>query len=172
MFARRNILVLFLLAVSAGGCGPPVDMTPPTDIASTNAVRRSIGIREVKPEWEYDGRSKWNEQKWGAPGGGLRKIATRDDETDKIVWEQDYYLSGKSFPDPEGGTLSETLTVRYDYRSSMVALAYSGEDPAAEKLIATLTLREPHSHFDRGKTNAETLAIAIEILKMWNQSLL
>lgn len=138
---------------------------PPADVKQTNEVRRTHGIREISPKWEFYDREN-SEEKWHWPrqdgAGHLCKKVMRDAE-DRITWEEDYYPSGASFPSTDG-TGFESLTIHYDYGSKSFSIGYVGIDPMARSVLSGL--RSTSAGYV-ANDNEATLKAADAILAMW-----
>jgi hypothetical protein len=160
-------LFMILMLVSALSCSPRTDFSvvPPSDIASTNAVRKKLGIREIKPEWKFYGR-EFGEENWLYGSIGQCKKVHRKRDSDSIKWEEDYYYSGATYVsrDPDGGRGYEFLIIHYDYDDKRFYINYVGKNATIETSLRKL---ESTNSGRRGTTDVETLKEADKILGSW-----
>jgi len=137
--SRRGVFALLVglqwcvvLAFAAQDAGAS---SPMSDLDASNARRRELGIREVKPTWvvsreEYFARD-WTEQK----GGPSIKRAQYREEWKGPVEEEDYYWSGKTPTRDTGGTIFEKITIRYNYDTKTYFVFYNGTDVALRAAV-------------------------------------
>lgn len=122
-----------------------------------NQERARLGLRLLGTNWCLY-RAEFGEEDWkvASSDGWIAKKIHRDSDG-KLVWEEDYYYSGRTFVSPKGQDW-EMLTVHYDYGSSAITASYIGPNPAITSL------------FDRhgsGATNAQKVLDIEQILKTW-----
>jgi hypothetical protein len=86
---------------------------------------------------------------------------------DRILWEQDYYYTGRTYPsfDTDAGTSWEKLAILYDYRTRRFTVHVTTDD---QKVLALANMLGFHGGM--GATNQETLEVADKILKKWGKS--
>ena len=118
---KTFIPILFLaIVLSPLGC----TRAHPRFGLEQNDIRRTKGLPLVMPEWKVY-HSLRSETQWkseyafdGTPGHAGKKVFYLNGA---ITGEEDYYYSGKTFVpsyDPEAGTMSEMLTIHYDYANT------------------------------------------------------
>ncbi|MBE0535684.1 MAG: hypothetical protein IH624_08435 [Phycisphaerae bacterium] len=159
---RHYILVSVLsLGVLVGhGCvkEPPYKKEPVSDVAKTNEVRKELGIREVKDDWEFCGH-RFGEDTWKYGAFECKKVKLNE-ELDRILWEQDYYYTGVTWTDIDG-TNREFLAITYDYNEGVFFVVYNGQQAKLDALQNRLA--STYYGF-MAETNEETLRIADEML--------
>jgi hypothetical protein len=191
MMPPRTIPLVFIILVlgSASGCGMVNPTTPPaharpTYTAQSNLLRSRLGIRQVKAGWKYDGLTAdantvdtWQSHELRGWRNG--KIVEFGKDHSHVVWERDYYYSGRIFtdPDPHNGTDEELLAIDYDYGSQRFLINYVGIDRTSRALLEDLSTASDGPPGVAGqsmayvaRTNADTLAVADEILRRWHLS--
>ena len=135
-------------------CGrTSANMTPPSDVPQTNADRQRIGIRQIKPTWVLD-RREFNAEDWkpnASPGPACKRVQ-RAKDSNRILWEEDYYYSGGTYTDADG-TGWEHVAIHYDYPSGEFQLHYLGTNAALHALA------EP---FRTGTTNSAAVTKAAD----------
>ena len=99
------------------GCSVP----PPRFGIDHNEVRKEKGLPIVKSDWRVR-QSLNSEAAWSTgyqfgdtPGHSGKTVLYPNG---KLSLEEDYYYSGKSFVpnwDPDAGTISEMVTIQFDY---------------------------------------------------------
>jgi hypothetical protein len=176
--SARGLTILCLIAwLALGfGCSPSgvLSTTPPTDTSQANQARVQLGIRPIKSDWIFCGR-EFQAEKW-KDGTNLCKMVQRDN-SGALLWEQDYYYSGLSYPTSKG-TDWEFLAVNYDYTTRQASVDYVGTNAAIAALVQNLTLvplgpkdqsgQRTQSH--AGSSNEETFHVADKVLAMWNRT--
>ena len=156
--------MLFVTLWVSTGCSQP-----PPDTEKTNAIRQKLGIRTINKDWHYCGMS-YREQTWSSGNHGEKKVAR--DAKGNILWEQDYYYSGRTFtsPDPDAGTCSEMLSLCYDYSIQKFYIGIVTGEKSTEAAIESLE-QLPSAPFGyAGTNNLATLTVADEILESWKMS--
>jgi hypothetical protein len=165
-------VMLFVTCITFSGCSDWSTNPPsPEKIAATNKAREKRGIRQIKDNWTFYGR-EFGSEKWKETQNALCKIVKYDKEYETILWEEDRYFTGRSFPSPDrdSGLTSEDLTVIYIYRTERFSLAVSTDDEDIMAMVDALheTTPDVETHGFRGRTNEETLEVVEKILKKWN----
>ncbi len=169
---RKHMIVwICLLAIGCRDDGG-FSTVPPTDTKQTNQLRRKLHLRPIKESWSFYGR-QGSEESWTDQAGAECKRVGRDQPGGAILWEEDYYYSGRTWEDPIDGTGWEMLTIHYVYGTKRFHLGYVGPnaaqtpsavDPAVVSLLEGL---EETVHGQAGKTNEATLSAAEKILARW-----
>ena len=131
----------------------------------TNQVRETLGIRPIKKTWLFCYR-QFSEETW-KDGEFLCKKVARSGVGTAILWEEDYYYSGSTYIDINGGKNWESLTVGYNYGSRQFYLGYVGVSPTLNSLVETLP--RSTSVGMMGETNGQTILTADKILTGWNR---
>lgn len=141
------------------------------DVTKQNAVRQTLEIRQIKPDWQYAGREKhFRIDRWKERGAGYAKQVYYDAKYANILFETDEYYSGKSFMTREG-QVWEVLSLTYDYNTSQFYINYVGQDQDLEKLINSLPFYQSGlSSGSYAKTPKETIDLVEEILTKWDRS--
>lgn len=159
----KHIMYIVLILISLIiflGCErqSPYKKQPVIDVAKTNEIRKQLGIREIKNEWEFYvhqfGFDKWRDNY-------ECKVVKLNEELDRILWEQDYYYTGVTWTDYEG-THWEFLTITYEYTSKLFSIYYIGQQTKLNSLQEGL---ERIEYGFKSDTNEDTLKIADEMLK-------
>jgi hypothetical protein len=189
MIRTKWVSVLLYLAVIGGlsGCSDDSDWStgpPPADkIAQTNNIRRELGIREVQGDWAFYGR-QFGVETWKQGQFQAKKVCYDDTfeeataegkpptayqysyDYNNILWEQDYYYTGRTFPSttPDEGKVWEFLSLLYDYRTKRFGLDIITND---NQILAICSSRGLDS--GSGQTNEQTLEVADRILQLWGQ---
>jgi hypothetical protein len=181
------------------------DPPPPEKIAQTNELRRQHGVRQIKDDWVFYIRN-FGEEVWKDGEGGSKKVCYDDYsgkhgtsrsheysyDYDRILWEEDYYYTGRTFPsfDTDAGTTYERLTVHYDYRTrrftvflmtdsqEVLAVANSVGFHAGMGATNQETSRAMQAQLMAinkfygmgGATNEKALELADNVLKIWGKS--
>jgi hypothetical protein len=123
-----------------------------------NATRAKLGLRVIQPSW-YLYSVEFDEENWKIVSTGYQAKKLHRDPSGKLLWEQDYYYSGRTFVDFKGGEEWEMLAVDYNYNTRSLAVDYVGQDPPVESLIDKLT---------PGSTIKEKFSVADQVLKKWS----
>lgn len=89
-----------------------------------NSYRESLGIRKVNKEWFFYGDA-FNAQVWKLDSSGYACKKVQRDGHDKIIWEEDYYYSGNTFPTFKA-QISEFIVAHYDYANNKLTIDYLG----------------------------------------------
>ena len=156
------ILFAWVIFCVTTSCQKPTTSAPaiPAITLAENKQRALLGLRLVKTNWFLYG-VQFGEEIW--------KITSHDnyeakkinrDANGVIQWEEDYYNSGKTFLfPPDKGTDWESITVHYDYPTSILTVSYVGLDPSITALFG-----------DTGPiaTKTNDMSIADEILRKWS----
>lgn len=131
-----------------------------SNMASENEQRVNLGLRVIAPTWCLY-RAEFGEEDWKttSSGASIDKKVHRD-KSGKLLWQEDYYFSGKTFVTAKGQDW-EMLVVHYDYGSGSFTVNYIGQDPAVAGIVAKLI---PTS------SASEKLLAADNILKKWGKS--
>ncbi len=178
---RQTLAILFLLCSFCGGCRDSDFSTDPPageTIRATNVIRQKLGVREIKDTWSFYGRRS-DAEDWLLEGANAKpaKRVQYDKEYKNILWEQDYYYSGRMIPsiDGEGGPTEEMLTVTYSYACEHFTFVAKTDNPAVQSLEDHICWNvQPSlpkcacqkSGF-RAQTNEETLKVVDKILEIW-----
>ena len=166
-------LIVSTFVLFAGCSLTEVDTVPPTNVASTNAVRKAIGIRQIQKNWKFYIR-EFDCEKWQA-GNSLVKIVQlsgTEEEHAPVLWEQDYYYGTGWLRDPDGDKMKEQVVVSHDYTQSRFFVAYVGENANAKAIISSIIVYEPKPGIaiselgHAGANDAETLKVADKLLKL------
>ena|SRR2546429_7656519 len=157
-----DVLLTLMLASLVVSCGrnPTSSAVPTTKAMAENQKREKLGLRQVKTIW-YLYRTEFGAEDWKlkeSDNWGSKRI--QRDSSGKLLWEEDYYYSGKTFMTDKGQDW-EMLTVHFDYGSGAFAVSYVGQDTT---MAALLNKVAAHS------TATEKLAVADEILKKWGMT--
>jgi hypothetical protein len=123
-----------------------------------NAQRATLGLRLVKTNW-FLYNVEFGEENWKIDPAGYEAKKIHRNANGTIVWEEDYYYSGRTFLfPPDKGTDWERVTVHYDYTKSLLTVSYVGLDPSVTRLFG-----------DSGPIAQMTnnMSVADEILKKW-----
>ena len=135
-------------------------LTPRPALSAENKEREKLGLRLVKTNWFLYSR-QFGEENWKLDASAkswAKKIHLKDN--DNVLWEEDYYYSGKTFLfPPDKGETGEMLVIHYDYGPSLLEVNYVGQDP---DILALMKGISP------GSTLSNKLSVADEILKKWN----
>lgn len=115
----KHIIAIVTLLVMAG-CSAP----PPRFGLEQNGARKETRLPVVEPNWRLT-QSLNSEAAWST---GYKFDGTAGHAGKKVLYpggnltvEEDYYYSGKTFVpawDPDAGTISEGITIRYDYTTT------------------------------------------------------
>ena len=171
--------VIFLAAlILFGGCkrsdfstNPP----PQEKIEVTNKVRKKLNIRQIKKDWVFYGR-QFRAEDWKDSTGRTFKRVQHNHTYETILWEQDYYYSGRTIPsqDRDSGPLLEMLTITFNYKSNRFYVVVTTDSDAIKGMEQYLEENTPATPEGgevlpgfTGKTNEETLEVVDKILKMW-----
>jgi len=128
-----------------------------------NHKRVELGLRVIRPPDWYLYSVEFDEENWKKTSAGDYEAKKLHRDPDgRLVWEEDYYYSGRSYIEPNNGVrVWEMLTINYDYTSSSLAVEYGDDDPTIQSLIDKLSA---------GSTMKEKLSIADQILTKWGLS--
>ena len=182
-FKRVLISISLLIGGLCVGCrerDSDFSTDPPgqAEISETNAIRKKLGIREIKSTWDFYGR-EFGVERWTTKNGLTTKTVRYDDkEYMNIIAEEDHYYSGRMIPCPdgEGGPVDEKLNVVYHYPCGHVTFyvrtdietIQEQEDKVSLEIYPNLPecSKCRNSGF-RAQTNEETLKVVDKILEMW-----
>jgi hypothetical protein len=165
-----NVLrMLVLMGILCLSCGDRAGFSKifPTNIAETNDLRRTLGLRCIKPEeWEYYG-TEFRAEKWRLRGVNDPCKMVQYGDNGSILWEEDYYYSGATYlVPPDNETSWEHLTISYDYRKQLLTMGYSGSNESIMSRVDPFT--PPNRLIDSKKTsNEELFTVADDILSQW-----
>jgi hypothetical protein len=162
MSALHKFVFFLAGVILLSGCKPPVEPTvggkPVLKLLETE--RAKAGLRLVKSDWRRD-RLESDNVRWGYSskvGPAAAKLAQFD--ASKLLWEEDYYYSGRTHPSADGeSTSSEQLTINYDYVTGKYAVRIITDNAALEAKIT--------DDVEKGTTQAEAFAVADTILSVW-----
>lgn len=106
---------LCLLIMTIQGCAKktPYSTSPKSDIEKTNAVRRELGIREIKPDWQFY-IHQFNMDKW-KDHDYLSKTVQMTEDPNELLWETDEYYTGATWITANNGVAWEHVVIAYDY---------------------------------------------------------
>jgi len=138
----------------------------PSDVDATNKVRARYGIRLIKPDWQFY-RREFGAEDWKDRQGHGCKRVQRDEDSRRIVWEEDYYATGASFVTVNGVRAWEQLTIHFDYGEQKFYIGYIGVDATVKAVEKSLNLKDKGY---AGKSNTDTLKVADTILKKWGKA--
>lgn len=132
-----------------------------TDLTSTNQIRQQIGIRTIKSTWFFYGQ-RFHADDWKLnQSGPLCKRVQYDEKDRNMLWEEDYYYSGKKFSHLDG-IAWERIVIHYDYIKKVFYVHYSGTNS---------TIKEKFSSYRDGISDINNIADTIDsILKNWDLS--
>ena len=161
-----NCIILILLAVSFQGCmkRQPYLEHPVSDVEKTNVVRKELGIREIKDDWEFY-THQFNTDIWKLNDSICKTVALSDDSV-KILWEEDIYCSGRTWTDYHGKQ-SEYMGLIYHYSDKAFYIYYTGNNPDLKALIDKLegvNWGIPGHYGYKAETNEKTMETADKIL--------
>ena len=124
---------------------------------SENQQREKIGLRLISPTWNLY-RVAFSEEDWKASQAGDIVKKVHRDSIGKVVWEEDYYYTGRSFF-TEKGQSWEFLAVYYDYTNAFLDVKYVGQDRSITEALDTLRTKLAPMQ--------EKLSVADQILEKW-----
>ncbi len=112
---------------------PAKELKPLKEVATTNAAREKSGLRTIEPSWHLY-RTEFNAEDWKLSVSS-RELAKRVqyDAQGKVIWEEDYYYSGREYHDSDG-TGWEHLVLHYDYATAIFMLHYLGTNSVFQKM--------------------------------------
>ena len=160
--ARRMSCIARLMMTGALplviGCWPPLDTVKPADIHETNLKRQEVGVRPIKPEWEFLYRDRlkdrykecWRYYVKNDPRLLTHKQVERD-LRGAIIMEYDTYYSGKRYLNYDREfeqNFAEEISISYNYISSMYTVYYAGDDDSYAELIRTVLHETADKTFD------------------------
>lgn len=157
-YASRLIVLLAATIVLGVSCGDrqPATVVSGAKLATENEERAKLQLRQIHPDW-YLYRREFGADDWKiASSDGLVKRVQRD-TTGKLLWEEDYYYTGRTFSTSEGQQW-ETLTVHYDYGPRKLLVSYVGQDATTSSLVGRANSLA---------TTTEKLSVVEEILRRW-----
>ena len=154
-------LELLLLCIEVR-CAEQTMPKPSLTTMVENRNRENLGVRTIKAEW-YLYRIQFGHEDWklSSHDRWLAKRVQRDSK-EKLLWEEDYYHSGKTFKTANNGTGWESITIHYDYRSQTLEVHYIGKNPALIKAFEMLK--------GKASTQTEKLSVVDTTLKEWGLS--
>jgi hypothetical protein len=186
-----KIVPVLCLPVAATLCGcsnkEGYESTEPPSaerIAQTNEVRRKLGLREIKDNWTFEGRKLVKElrlretkddptftgvERWKDNKGDGCKSIKYDDKYEEIVWEIDYYYSGRSFQKApnDDGPCKEFLALSYNYRTRHYSVFVASDDEEILSMVDEWKDVPQSAEWNMEERNAETLRVIEKILRMW-----
>lgn len=132
-------------------------------IGRADEERRLLGLRTVDPSWVFQpvgsGERCWK----NGPDGEPNKIVYRRDG--KLLSEWDYYYSGRTCPDHEGGSYDEMLYFVYEYTSNYAWIGIMTDNPHVKSLVEPfIGPASPPSNF------AAAVEITEKVLSLWGVS--
>jgi hypothetical protein len=155
-------------------------------------VRKKVGLRPITSDWTLDfagticeegGKQIFFGENWrpGEKRGTAKAVCYT--ESRELLWEEDYYYSGRNFPSyiEDEGTVFEGVTVHYDYQNDWYYVSYNineenanydpqiGEWIEAEKLSATFGELKL-SDEERQKRNRAAVDFVEKIKKHWDSN--
>lgn len=139
------------------GCGSYRNYVSTNDAGQQQ--REQLGLNPIGANWQLQ-RDEFSEQDWKARGtdSSISKKVKRDSKGN-LLWEEDYYYSGKTFTTFKGETVLEQLTVYYDYRTSLYKIGYIGASPIIEALVGELK--------SQPVTKENGLRVVNSVLRLW-----
>jgi len=175
-YARKIIVLLCMACIAFCGCSDKEDVRtsdwstnppPAQKITETNKIREEYGIRQIKETWTFYGR-EFAAEKWKDERGYQCKRVHYDENRQTILYEQDCYYTGHTYPSPDvdAGTTWEFLSIVFDYTHKRFSTIPTTDNKEVISLLDPLEDRVTKFGYI-GKTNEETLEIAEKILKMW-----
>jgi hypothetical protein len=156
------MFAMVALAIVAIGCDGSSGFSkkPSPKTFDENPERVRVGMRAVQTNWYFYGAQfgadDWKETESGDPAKRIQR-----NEAGNPIWEEDFYYSGKTYTDANGGTHWEHIAVRYDYSSKQLDISYAGITPG---------LRDTFPLGDKKTTNERKLGKLDETLKAWGLS--
>jgi hypothetical protein len=157
-----SALAMFGLAVVVIGCDSSdrFSKTPSPKTFDENPERVRVGMRAVQTNWFFYG-AQFGADDWKETESGYQAKRIQRDKNGNPLWEEDFYYSGKTYVDANGGTCWEHITARYDYSSKKLEMFYMGITPG-------LSDRFPLG--DYKASNERKLEKLDETLKAWGLS--
>jgi len=153
-----GFLAFSMLGCSRSGAPPSSTMSSAAD----NSIRAEAGIRFIKDPWKRL-KDQHDSEQWANAKGDLCKVVQRT-STGSIEWEEDYYLSGRTFTTYDG-TFPEMLTVHFSYSTRAVAVFYRGTNQTIDRMVMPF---ENYNGTPASSTNA--LSVADQVLALWGMS--
>jgi len=120
----------------------------------------------IKPDWRFY-RREFGAEDWKDGKGDACKRVQRDEDSSRIVWEEDYYATGASFVAVNGVRAWEQLTIHFEYSKHRFYLGCITVDPTVKTAVKSLNLTDKGY---AGDTNRDTLKAADRILKKWGKA--
>lgn len=119
------------------GCAPKSERNSQkvTVAPLENERRRLEGLREIESSW-YSYKIDSGEEVWKLDSNApfeLKRLFRS--EPGKIVWEQDYYHTGRKFFINGSDQTWEFLAVYFDYNAGQMRVDYVGPNSAAKGLL-------------------------------------
>ncbi|MBN1294811.1 MAG: hypothetical protein JXB48_23445 [Candidatus Latescibacteria bacterium] len=154
---------LCLLIMTIQGCAEktPYSMSPKSDIEKTNAVRRELGIREIKPDWQFY-IHQFNMDKW-KDHDYLSKTVQMTEDPNELLWETDEYYTGATWITANNGVAWEHVVIAYDYTAKQFSIDYSGPNAKINILFENIGMT---SYGYAANSNEETLKLADKVLSL------
>jgi len=161
---RKFTITFWLIFIVIVGCScdnkkdPGLIGPSSLEIQKSNAVRRELGIREIKDTWRFYYR-KVTEETWNNGAYQCKKVAYWDNSYSKTKWEEDYYYTGKTFlsiPGDPGERISrELFYVHYGYGDKTFSINYMGLNASIltmlQKLESTTWGNRDEGDYEYGK---------------------
>lgn len=180
---RDGALALVLACAVCLSCGRPLAPSFSTDLpantAATNAMRKELGLRLIDPEkWFFYGTRTFDDKReevWKTSRDGYECKKVAYYRTGAILWEEDYYYTGKTFMpgvDPDAGHAHEMLVIHYEYGTRNMEVTYIGQDAAVRTLFGQTRPGDVASSKDvlpLFDVNAQK-ALADKVLAMWGMT--
>jgi hypothetical protein len=162
LIQRPRFLVRLLLSVAFSllfSCGKMPTTKPSSTLVPENDKRREIGLRLIGPGWKLYS-AQFDEENWEAANNGSTAKKLNRNTNGTIVWEEDYYYSGRNFFTRKGENW-EFLAIHYDYQRTLLEVKYVGPDTNIVSALQSL---------GSGAAFAQKVGIADSILKKWGMS--
>jgi hypothetical protein len=124
-----------------------------------NVARKEIGLRQIQQNWKFS-RDQYGSVDWKVPDShdGGKRVHRGENGAEDILWEEDYYYSGRKFKHFKG-TIDEKLTVHYEYPTRTISLSYWGTNETYKALVKP---------FEGGSTKLqEAYAVVQQITSEW-----
>ncbi len=156
-------IAICLLTMIIQGCvkKTPYSTSPKSDIEKTNAVRRELGIREIKPDWQFYihhfNMDKWKDHDYPS------KTVQMTEDPNELLWETDEYYTGVTWITANNGVAWEHVVIAYDYTVKQFSIDYSGPNAKINAFFENLGMT---SYGYTANSNEETLKLADKVLSL------